>query len=43
MDGILSAIFQNIFVIGLASVGGWLIFKNIRQQMESEDTDARDK
>ena len=40
MSGILYAILQNSFVVGGAVVGCWLMYKNIRWQMESEDTDA---
>ena len=40
MSDIVYAILQNIFVVGGAVVGCWLVIKNIRWQMESENTDA---
>ena len=43
MPDILYAIVHNSIVVSFAIVAGWLMIKNIRWQMESEDTDADDK
>lgn len=43
MPDILYAILQNSIVVGFAIVAGWLMIKNIRWQMESEDTTRDDE
>lgn len=43
MPDILNVILQNGLVIGLAVVGGWFVYKNIRRQLKSEDTTSNDR
>jgi hypothetical protein len=43
MPNILYAILQNGIIVGFALIGGWLMVKNIRRQMQSEDTERDDK
>lgn len=43
MPDILYAIVQNGTIVAFAIVAGWLMMKNVRRQMESEDTTRGDK